>query len=111
MGDPWGEVVAAVGRRVVVRAAPAGGPGQVELRIEDHGPGIPPGERERVFEPFYRGAAAQRNETPGNGLGLSLVRRVVLAHHGRVRVEDAAGGGTAVVIELPAAPAAAGSQA
>ena len=102
---------AAVGRRVVVRAAPAGGPGQVELRIEDHGPGIPPAERERVFEPFYRGAAAQRNETPGNGLGLSLVRRVVLAHHGRVRVEDAAGGGTAVVIELPAAPAAAGSQA
>jgi signal transduction histidine kinase len=102
---------AAAGRCVVVRAATAGGPGQVELRIEDRGPGIPPTERERVFEPFYRGAAAQRNETPGNGLGLSLVRRVVLAHHGRVRVEDAAGGGTAVVIELPAAPAAAGSPA
>lgn len=102
---------AAAGRRVVVRAAPRGGSSEVELRVEDHGPGIPPAERERVFEPFYRGAAAQRNETPGSGLGLSLVRRVVLAHHGRVRVEDAAGGGTAVVIELPSAPAAAGSRA
>ncbi len=102
---------AGAGKRVEVRAARGSGSGEVELRVEDHGPGIPPDERERVFEPFYRGAAAQRNETPGSGLGLSLVRRVVLAHHGRVRIEDAAGGGTAVVIERPAAPAAAGGQA
>jgi signal transduction histidine kinase len=94
---------AASGRRVIVRAAPRADGRSVELRVEDHGPGIPPEERERVFEPFYRGAAAQRNEMPGSGLGLSLVRRVIAAHGGRVRIEDASGGGTAVVVELPAA--------
>ena len=96
---------AGAGRQVIVRAALRSERRTVELRVEDHGPGIPPGERERVFEPFYRGGAAQRNDAPGSGLGLSLVRRVVLAHGGRVRVEDAAGGGTAVVVELPAVAA------
>jgi signal transduction histidine kinase len=102
---------AAPGRRVSVRATARPERRAVELRIEDHGPGIPPEERERVFEPFYRGAAAQRNEQPGSGLGLSLVRRVVDAHGGRARIEDTAGGGASVVIELPAAepePAPAG---
>ena len=65
------------------------------------GPGIPRDERERVFEPFYRGPAAERNATPGSGLGLSLVRHVVRAHGGRVHVEGREGGGAAVVLELP----------
>jgi signal transduction histidine kinase len=94
---------AASGRRVTVRAVARPERRVVELRVEDHGPGIPPEERERVFEPFYRGAAAQRNEQPGSGLGLSLVHRVVDAHGGRARIEDTAGGGATVVIELPAA--------
>jgi signal transduction histidine kinase len=72
------------------------------LRVEDRGPGIPRSERERVFEPFYRGRAAERNDVPGSGLGLSLVRHVVTAHSGTVRVEPRDGGGTSVVIELPA---------
>ena len=75
---------AAPGRRVTVRATARAERRVVELRVEDHGAGIPPEERERVFEPFYRGAAAQRNEQPGSGLGLSLVHRVVDAHGGRV---------------------------
>jgi signal transduction histidine kinase len=86
-----------------VRAAADPGRGVVVLRFEDRGPGIPRDERERVFEPFYRGPAAERNATPGSGLGLSLVRHVVRAHGGRVRVEGREGGGTAVVLELPAA--------
>jgi signal transduction histidine kinase len=84
------------------RASPDGR--TIVLRIEDRGPGIPRDQRERVFAPFYRGPAAERNDTPGGGLGLSLVRHVVRAHGGRVHVEDAEGGGAALVVELPAAP-------
>jgi two-component system sensor histidine kinase MprB len=88
-----------------VRASAGPGGGTVVLRVEDRGPGIARDERERVFEPFYRGRAVGRDATPGNGLGLSLVRHVVRAHGGRVHVEGPAGGGTAVVVELPAIPA------
>jgi signal transduction histidine kinase len=72
------------------------------LSVEDRGPGIPRDERERVFEPFYRGPAVEQSTTPGSGLGLSLVRHVVRAHGGQVRVEGRDGGGAAVVVELPA---------
>ena len=71
------------------------------LRVEDHGPGIPREERERVFEPFYRGPAAELNHAPGSGLGLSLVRHVVQAHGGSVHVEVGEGGGASLVVELP----------
>ncbi|HSD27055.1 MAG TPA: ATP-binding protein, partial [Vicinamibacteria bacterium] len=96
---------AAAGRWVAVRASAAPGGRAVELRVEDRGPGIPRDERGRVFEPFYRGPAAERNATPGSGLGLSLVRHVVRAHGGSVHVEGREGGGAAVVVELPAAAA------
>jgi signal transduction histidine kinase len=94
---------AASGRWVAMRAAATPDGRQVVLRVEDRGPGIPRDEREQVLEPFYRGAAAERNATPGSGLGLSVVRHVVRAHGGRVRVEGREGGGTAVVLELPVA--------
>jgi signal transduction histidine kinase len=94
---------AAAGRWVAVRASGAPGGRAVVLRVEDRGPGIPRDERGRVFEPFYRGPAAERNATPGSGLGLSLVRHVVRAHGGSVHVEGREGGGAAVVVELPAA--------
>ena len=94
---------AASGRWLAVRAASRPDEGTVVVRVEDRGPGIPRDERERVFEPFFRGPAAERNATPGSGLGLSLVRHVVHAHGGRVRVEGREGGGTAVVLELPVA--------
>lgn len=57
------------------------GPGEVELQVLDHGPGIPEAERERVFEPFYRLHGA--SEAAGSvGLGLSLVRQIATAHDG-----------------------------
>ena len=93
---------AASGKWIGVRAAARPDRHAVELRVEDHGPGIPREERERVFEPFYRGPAAERNAAPGSGLGLSLVRHVVRAHGGSVRVEAGDGGGAAFVVELPA---------
>lgn len=72
----------------------------IELRIEDSGPGIPPDERERVFERFYRPRGSQ---SQGSGLGLAIVRRIVELGNGSVAIEDGLGGkGCAVVIRLPA---------
>lgn len=70
--------------------------GSVVLRIEDRGPGIPAGERERVFEPFVKLVGGG-----GAGLGLPISRAIVEAHGGRVLIEDSPGGGTAAVLELP----------
>jgi signal transduction histidine kinase len=73
----------------------------VTLEVDDRGPGIPRAERERVLEPFYRGHGAREIQAPGSGLGLGLVRHVVEAHGGRVRVSGRPGGGTTVALELP----------
>ena len=69
----------------------------VEISVEDHGAGIPPGEREQVLEPFYRAdrahtpspTGAHRGDKQGFGLGLTLARRVAEAHGGRIRIADA----------------------
>ena len=92
---------AAAGKWIGVRAEARPDGRAVLLRVEDRGPGIPREERERVFEPFYRGPAAERNHAPGSGLGLSLVRHVVQAHGGSVHVEVGEGGGASLVVELP----------
>jgi signal transduction histidine kinase len=92
---------AAAGRWIGIRARPRPDGRALVLRVEDRGPGIPREERERVFEPFYRGPLAERNHAPGSGLGLSLVRHVVRAHGGSVRAEAREGGGVAFVVELP----------
>jgi signal transduction histidine kinase len=73
----------------------------VRIAVEDEGPGVPPPERERIFEPFQRGAGAVGSVVVGSGIGLSVVRQIVRAHGGRVRVEDAPGGGARFVVELP----------
>jgi two-component system sensor histidine kinase KdpD len=71
----------------------------VQVRVSDHGPGIPAEERTRVFEEFYRrDAGAGRG---GTGLGLAIARAIVLAHGGRIWVEGAPGGGAAILFELP----------
>ncbi|MEW6153202.1 MAG: HAMP domain-containing sensor histidine kinase [Actinomycetota bacterium] len=70
--------------------------------VEDAGPGVPPEDRERVFERFARGdAAGNRGDGDGTGLGLALVREHVRLHGGRSRAEDRPGGGARFVIELP----------
>ncbi|MGH9666319.1 MAG: sensor histidine kinase, partial [Bryobacteraceae bacterium] len=52
----------------------------VEIRVTDHGPGIPAEERERIFDPFFRGRRAVRDQVHGTGLGLNLVKTIVEAH-------------------------------
>lgn len=61
--------------------------GHVTLAFEDDGPGVPEAVRERIFEPFVRGEGT--SEKPGIGLGLSLVRRIALAHGGSATVTEA----------------------
>lgn len=70
--------------------------GGVEVRVTDQGPGIPREARRRVFEPFVLG-----EDSRGTGLGLAIAAAIVQAHGGRISIDDAPGGGTAVIIELP----------
>jgi signal transduction histidine kinase len=76
---------------------------EVHITVEDRGPGIPAQELPHIFEPFYRGAYAVGEQIHGNGLGLSLVQRIVRAHGGSVSVRARESGGTAFTIVLPAA--------
>ncbi|MEI2724864.1 MAG: HAMP domain-containing sensor histidine kinase [Verrucomicrobiota bacterium] len=71
------------------------------LSVTDHGPGIPASEQEKIFERFYRLGSELRRETPGVGIGLSIVKHVVEAHGGRVRVQSEVGQGSRFTIELP----------
>ncbi|HEY8605962.1 MAG TPA: sensor histidine kinase N-terminal domain-containing protein [Noviherbaspirillum sp.] len=72
------------------------------LEVEDSGPGIPAAERERVFEAFYRGDAAQVANAGGSGLGLAIVADIARLHHASVELADGAAGLRAV-IRFPAA--------
>jgi len=83
---------------VVVRAAPAGD--VVEIEVADTGGGIAPGDRDRVFEPFFRGGADAARSSDGAGLGLAISRAIVEAHGGRIWLADAPGG-TAVRFSIP----------
>jgi two-component system sensor histidine kinase KdpD len=74
-----------------------GGPQNVRVTVADRGPGIPPAERERVFQPFER---AER-DVAGTGLGLAIAKAVVVAHGGRMWARDRPGGGAALTFELP----------
>jgi signal transduction histidine kinase len=77
---------------------------EVRIIVSDHGAGIPASELPHIFDPFYRGADAVERQIHGNGLGLSLVKRIVAAHGGRVSVTTRAGAGSSFTITLPAAP-------
>lgn len=70
------------------------------IRIRDHGPGLPEGSAERIFEPFFRPQSASE-ATGGWGLGLALVRQIAEKHGGSVTLEDAAGPGAAFAVRLP----------
>jgi signal transduction histidine kinase len=69
---------------------------EVLVSVEDQGPGIPAGDRERIFEPFVRLERAEESRVSGAGIGLSVVRELASAHGGRVWVEGANGGARVV---------------
>jgi nitrogen fixation/metabolism regulation signal transduction histidine kinase len=91
------------GRTPAVRltVSTAAGAAAAEIAVDDNGPGIPPAERERAFDPYVT------TKEHGTGLGLAIVRKIVLDHGGDVHVEAAPPplGGARVVVTLPTAPA------
>ena len=79
--------------------------GRAEVHVCDHGPGVPIGQRERIFEPFYRLPGASEH-AGGVGLGLALVRSIAERHKGSVHCQDRPDGasGACFVLTLPLAP-------
>jgi two-component system, OmpR family, sensor histidine kinase KdpD len=75
--------------------------GQIELRVSDRGPGLPPGCEERVFEKFFRGAVASPDARRGVGLGLSICRGIIDAHGGRITARNRSEGGAEFFLMLP----------
>jgi len=84
---------------VSVRAGEATG----EITVRDTGHGIPAETLRKIFDPYFTTKTADAQGQGGTGLGLSLAREVIEAHHGRIRVESTVGQGTAFVLKLPLA--------
>jgi two-component system sensor histidine kinase KdpD len=78
----------------------------VRVAVADRGPGIPHASSERLFQPFYRMAAAAQSGKEGVGLGLAIVKSIVCAHGGRTGANNRRGGGARFWFELPALPVA-----
>jgi two-component system sensor histidine kinase VicK len=94
-GPPGGTVTL---RSAVTRA------GELEITVEDQGPGIPREDLPRVFERFYRVDKARSRRMGGSGLGLPIAKTIVEAHGGHITAESRAGQGTRMSIHLPLAP-------
>jgi signal transduction histidine kinase len=86
--------------RVTLRPPSDGG--MLVVEVEDEGPGISPGELDRVFEPFHRGEPSRSRETGGVGLGLPIARNILRAHGGDVTLANRAMGGVKATVTLPA---------
>ena len=97
--------------RNAVRYSPQGSPVDVvisrgaglEILIRDQGPGVPPGDLERIFEPFFRVAESRDRDSGGEGIGLAITSRVMQAHGGSAKAGNVAGGGLEVRLSLPEA--------
>ena len=76
---------------------------EIWLSVTDHGIGISPEELHQLFTPFQRTGSA-REKAPGVGIGLSVARRIVEAHGGRIEVESVPGQGSTFRVRLPRAP-------
>ncbi|GAB3801489.1 hypothetical protein GCM10028798_17510 [Humibacter antri] len=97
-----------------VRYTPAGSPLEIGVSVDpqhaaavlsviDHGEGIPPQIREKIFQRFWRADTSRTRETGGSGLGLAIVASIVSAHHGAVDVVETPGGGATFRVTLPLA--------
>ena len=80
----------------------------VEIRVADRGPGIPVEEQDRIFDPFFRGQKAVQDQVHGTGLGLNLVKKIVEAHGGTIRVKSEPMKGAEFIVRIPEAAGAPG---
>ncbi len=94
-----------------VQHTPAGSPVEIELqdngadvvmKVRDHGEGVPPEDRDKIFERFYRRDSSRARSSGGTGLGLAIVAGIMSAHKGSARYEATPGGGSTIVLTLPA---------
>lgn len=86
---------------ISARRVAEGGHLAVEIRIADDGPGIPDSERERIFDPFFRGRRALEQQVHGTGLGLNLVKKIVEAHGGTIRLNGGRAEGAEFILRIP----------
>ncbi len=100
-----------------VRFTPAGTPIEIGVGVDterrlailsviDHGEGIPPQLREKIFQRFWRADTSRTRDTGGSGLGLAIVSAIIQAHHGEVEVTETPGGGATFRVLLPLLPGA-----
>ena len=73
-----------------------------QVSVADRGPGIPAADRDRIFDRFWRGASA--HAVGGAGLGLAIVREIMMAHGGTISVEDGPAGGAVFTLQFASAP-------
>jgi two-component system phosphate regulon sensor histidine kinase PhoR len=99
-------VAAENGAGVDADRATSNGHGALVIQVEDRGIGIPPAERQRIFEAFYRVEKGLEHDVKGSGLGLAVVKHIVEAHGGTIGVESRPGGGSSFRIRLPYSRAA-----
>jgi two-component system OmpR family sensor kinase len=74
---------------------------RVQVFVDDDGSGIPEGEREAVFEPFYRLEGSRSRSTGGTGLGLTIAKQIAEAHGGSIGIETSPLGGARLKVTLP----------
>lgn len=79
-------------------------PAAVEIRVADRGAGIPEDEQERIFDPFFRGRRALEDQVHGTGLGLYMVKSIIEAHGGSIRVRSAPMKGAEFIVRIPVIP-------
>jgi len=75
--------------------------GAARIRVRDSGPGIPPAEQARVFDPFYRVETSRSRESGGTGLGLTIARNIAEQHGGSIALSNHPEGGLEVTLMLP----------
>jgi signal transduction histidine kinase len=76
----------------------------IDIRVSDRGPGIPVEEQSQIFDAFFRGRRALEDQIHGTGLGLNLVKKIIEAHGGSVRVHSEPMKGAEFIVTIPAAP-------
>jgi signal transduction histidine kinase len=86
-------------KEILVNSSRAGG--FATVAVIDHGIGVQREDRERIFEKFYRGGSSLLHDVKGSGLGLTIVKHIVDAHHGQIKVESKPGSGSTFTVHLP----------